>query len=147
MKTSKRAYAAVSLLVGLGSAFPALATSVLGGLGPSRNAIDVFKFTCPARTLSATGQIEDLDPPSNRPAKLRVKVGKGHRFVLAEDPNEGTSFPSPSPTVELKKGPGVYVVLVYATAKRGERYRVTIFCKRSNGALTNPVSFTITQNQ
>lgn len=146
MKTLTPAYAAVFILAGLGSAFPALAESTgLQTLGDAATAIDVYKFTCPGGTIGARAKIEDLNPPLNTSALLRVKLVKDHRVSLAEDLNpsssagEGSeSTPSPSEPAVLAIGPGKYLVLFYKTAAGKEKYRGSVVCKRSSGPDYHP---------
>ena len=152
--------AGLSIIVGLSCVNTALATSTgLQSLGPHTIATDVFKFTCPAsppKTVSAQAKVEDIKPPINENAVIRVKLLKDHRVSVAEDLNppvdsgEGSASPpsstSPSPTAILSRGPGNYLVLFYKTEPGGDVFRGTVDCKRSNGTLFNPVLLK-TQNE
>lgn len=156
MKPLKPAYAAVFLLVGLGSAFPAVAASP-GSTGPQElgaaaTGIDVFKFTCPKKppkTVSAQAKVEDI-PPLNTSALMRVRLVKDHKTALAQDsnppPSGESTFPSPSEPAVLPGGPGDYLVLFYKTAAEKEKYRGSVVCKRSFGPDYLP-DLTRTQNQ
>lgn len=154
MKTLKHACIALSLGVGLGSAYPALATST--GLQVLRSAaasIDVFKFKCPAGTVAARFNVEDIDPPSNLEARMRAQLRKDHRATFQEDvipketKGEGSAqSPSPSRYAKLSRRDGVYVVLFYTTdlgrEKRNvthEVYRGSGGCVLANGSVRDPV--------
>lgn len=138
MRTLTPAYAAVFLLVGLGSAFPALATGTgQRQLGDAANAFHAFKFTCPAGTISARAKVADITPPPNARALMRVKLFKDGDTANAEDvappPSGEGSASSPSPNAELAKGPGAYRAFFYKTAAEREDYIGTVDCKTFSG--------------
>lgn len=158
MKTLKHACIALSLVVGLGSAYPALATST--GLQVLRSvaaSIDVFIFKCPAGTVAARANVEDINPPSDLDARLKTQLRKGHRAALQEDvfptetKGEGSAqSPSPSRYAVLSRRDGVYVVLFYTTVLgqtpvtggqtnvSPEVYRGSVDCVLSGGSVHHP---------
>lgn len=151
MKTTtlRRVYAAVSLLVGMGSVFPVLATRTgAQALGSKWTAVDAFVFTCPAGTFSAQANVEDLIPPLDRFALMRVMLVKNHRAAVAEDLNPLTSAGEgggPSPNAVLFGKSGRYLMLFYKAAVGLETYRGSALCNTPQGPI-NPV-LNRTQNQ
>ena len=135
-KTLKGITAAVTLLVGIGAASPALATlTPAQALGNSVNAIDVWTFECPPNFPIAQARVFDV-APINNPALLQVVLGKdGAPTVQVTDPNEGGQ---PSGFATVPDGIGGYVMAFKKTAGGGEGYIGEARCV--NGAnIANPV--------
>ena len=74
-KTLKGMGAAASLLMGIGAASPALATSTgVQALDFPASSIDASIFSCPNTTVRVEAQVLDL-PPANVVARMQVTAG------------------------------------------------------------------------
>jgi hypothetical protein len=131
-KTLKSVYAAVSLLIGIGSAAPALATSTgVEFLGAAPVATDIFTFACPAGTTFARANVADLFGIVNIPARMRVMLFKSPFGVTVEDANPpaaGGEGGLASPTANRFGGPGVYHAMFYKTAGGADNYLGNLTC-------------------
>ena len=123
---SKGIFAVMLLVVGIGAALPAAATSTgVQTLSTPPNAVDVFTFTCPATTLSASASVEDLTSIYNVAARMQVLPLKDSFTAHAEDStptSNGGEGGLPSSSARLFKGPGKYLMLVFKTAAGSEAY-------------------------
>ena len=145
-KTLKGMGAAVSLLVGIGTASPALATST----GPQAldfqaSSSDAFIFSCPDipafRTVRVEAQVLDL-PPANVVARMQVAASNGvFPTITGQDNNEGDALPSPNAGADT--GPGTYVVVFKKTgiglvANGIEGYEGRVRCLDEDGNVLHP---------
>ena len=89
-KTLKGLTAAASLLIGIGAASPALATTTgQQALGVVlANGIDVWTFTCGPATLGAVARVLD-NGPNNAPAADASRVGRGWLSDCPSDRHRG----------------------------------------------------------
>lgn len=149
MNTSKGFYAVTLLLAGIGAALPAAATSTgYQSLGTISTAVDVFTFTCPATTRSASASVEDLTSVYNVAARMQVLLLKDSFTAHAEDStptSNGGEGGLPSSSARLFKGPGKYLELVFKTTAGPEAYEGFVVCNTSSGVF-NP-TIERTQNQ
>lgn len=147
-KSLKAIGAAMSLLAGVGSASPALATSTgPETLGAPATAADAWCFVCPAFTYRVSAHVHDTRLPIfNFPANMKVQVGK------AAPPLAGLSGVAtdvlpfifngegglPSPNAVKDGGPGLYTVAFFKDAAGGESYIGDVVCKRRIGHILLP---------
>jgi hypothetical protein len=133
---------AVSLLVGIGAASPALAKATSARkLGAATNAIDVWTFTCPKGFPIGQARVYDLAPPANAPAQVQVVLGKkGHPSVemTDTDPTADGEGGDSSDEATFDGGEGVYVVAFKKTAPGEEDYIGEMFCRDENNAIHHP---------
>jgi hypothetical protein len=123
-----------------------LATSTgLQTLGVSATATDVFTFTCPTGTISASANVTDIAahfPFFNVPARMRVMLVKDHGAAQAEDvlplANGGEDGPASGNAV-LAKGPGLYHMMFFKTAPGTEAYIGNVVCNSIFLPPFNPV--------
>lgn len=140
-KMCKGVGAAVSLLLGMGIASPALATSTgVQALGAPANSIDVWTFRCPAGTVSARARVFDIAPDND--ALMQVVLGQDSAPTVQmtdEDPAlRGGEDGGPSPHAVVPDGPGFYAMAFKKTAGGAEGYIGQADCVLSNG-INNPI--------
>jgi hypothetical protein len=137
MKTLKSITAAVSLLVGLGAANSALATSTGGRtLGNGEHQIDVFSFECPADFPIGQARVSDLATRNNAAAKMQVVLGKiGTPNQQVTDPDGDGGALSVFATVA--SGSGQYIAVFKKTGKGVEDYIGDFVCRDANNGLFN----------
>jgi hypothetical protein len=135
-KTLKVITAAVSLLVGLGTATSALATSRFGTLGNGGQQIDAWSFVCPANFPIGQARVSDNAAPNNAAAKMQVVLGKiGTPNEQVADPDgEG---PALSIYATVASGPGNYTAVVKKTAVGVQGYTAVFVCRDANNNLFN----------
>lgn len=143
-KTLKGMNVALSLLVGIGAASPALAKSTgARALGAAANAIDVWTFTCPPGFNRAQARVNDIEPVNNS-ALLQVVLGHdGSPTVQRTDLSPVAAFGeggniSDSTFADVGDGSGAYVMAFKKTASGEEGYIGEAFCRDANDAIFNP---------
>ncbi len=143
-KTLQGISAAVSLLVGIGGASPALA-AVTGAqaLGAAANAIDVWTFPCPAAFPNAIARVYDI-APVNGPALMQVVLGNDSiPTVQVADTNPGAApvgeGGGPSVFASVPAGGNLLYAMAFKKAAAGvEGYIGEAFCVNAGGGLFNP---------
>lgn len=141
-KTLQGISAAVSLLVGIGAASPALATFTgAQALGAAAYAIDVWTFPCPAAFPRAIARVYDI-APGNNPALMQVALGKDSvTDDEVTDLNPGAAFGEgggPSGFADVPDGAGLYAMAFKKTAGGVEGYNGEAYCVNAGGGLLNP---------
>lgn len=136
-KTLKGITAAVSLLMGLGTATSALATSTGGRtLGNGEHQIDVFSFECPADFPIGQARVSDREEINNAAAKMQVVLGQiGRPNEQVTDPDGDGGDRSVFATVP--SGPGQYIAVFKKTGKGVEDYIGDFVCRDANNGLFN----------
>jgi hypothetical protein len=129
---------AISLLVGIGAASPALATATAArALGVKANAIDVWTFDCPEGFPIGQARVQDLQATVNAAAKMQVvlsKDGTPTEQVTDEDGDGGDQ----SVEATVNGGIGGYVMAFKKTADGDEDYIGEAFCRDANNAIDQP---------
>ena len=134
-KTLKGMTAAASLLIGIGAASPALATTTgQQALGVVlANGIDVWTFTCGPAALGAVARVLD-NGPNNAAAAVQVVLGHdGNPTAQATDTEGGAA----SGFAAVSDGPVGYTMAFKKTGGGAEGYTGEAFC--TNGAVLAPV--------
>ena len=120
-----------------------------GALGSAAGATDFYQITCSDDGSGAPASLT-LQILDTAPAAAPLVAVQGQKGTLATNSTDATDADAtPSPTVVLNGGAGVYDVLVHKTAAGSETYTLTFHC------LTGPdgtgdhtgTSLTTRQNQ
>jgi hypothetical protein len=146
-KMFKGVGAAVSLLLGMGAASPALATIVVETLGAPENSIDVYTFNCP---IGARARVFDLIPPNNPAARMQAVLGNDGnptRQVTDMSPSPTGEGGGPSPFAVVIGGPNLHAVAFKKTAGGVELYRGEVQCVNAAGNPTSNPALTRRINQ
>jgi hypothetical protein len=146
-KTLKGITAAVSLLVGIGTATSALATSTGGRtLGNGGQQIDAWSFECPANFPIGQARVSDRAVINNAAAKMQVvlgKIGNPNQQVTDPDGEGGAS----SIFATVASGTGEYIVVFKKTAVGVEDYIADVVCRDANNGLFNNPPLTLRIDQ
>jgi hypothetical protein len=146
-KTLKGITAAVSLLVGLGTATSALATNTgARTLGNGGQQIDAWSFECPATFPIGQARVSDRAVINNAAAKMQLVLGKiGNPNQQVADPDGDGGALSVFATVA--SGPGEYIAVIKKTAVGQEDYHVDVVCRDANNGLFNNPPLTLRIDQ
>lgn len=129
-KTLKGIGVAISLLVGIGAASSALATSTgARDLGVKQNAIDVWTFDCPEGFPNGQARVKDLLPTNNAVAKMQVVLSKDGTPTEQETDEDGEAGSDRSVSATVNGGIGGYVMAFKKTADGEEDYIGEAFCR------------------
>jgi hypothetical protein len=127
-----------ALVVGLLGAAGAPAVTGSGALDAAADSADLLRATCfddgngPPASLVA--QVRDLAPVAD--PFVNAQLRKGNQATSTSDPTDGDSTPSAS--VFVNGGPGVYDVFVDKTASAEELYELTLQCWTGDGGTGLP---------
>ncbi|MGH8601398.1 MAG: hypothetical protein ACREXR_01040 [Gammaproteobacteria bacterium] len=147
---------AALLLVGMASAGSAAQIITRQGtLGAGATVTDSFRLDCNLSDIAgAQARVSDINPPSNRPAKMRVVLincGVTCTEVrLDTNPNPHGELGGPSGWSIRNNGNGIYNVYILKSANGGETYNVEATCRQvSNSSirLVQPRAFVACQNE
>lgn len=134
------------LVIGLLGALPAMATTVLGNLGDSASATDLYTFRCPAKTTSARFRARETSDPDDN-TKLSLRLIHTNKCADTE--------PVPAKSGDYSEwaispcGQGTYFATVSKNAKGVEDYTAQLICRsviQGHLANVNPTPNPISPN-
>jgi hypothetical protein len=130
---------AISLLVGIGAASPALAKATSArALGIEGNAIDVWTFDCPEGFTKGQARVKDLAATNNAAAQMQVVLSKDGTPTQQVTDEDGEAGSDRSVMATVDGGIGGYVMAFKKTADGVEDYIGEAFCRDANNAIHHP---------
>jgi len=144
MNTFKNMSVMVALVLGMASAYPALAVGgTLGTLSQRADAEDKYEFQCPAETRGASAKVADLKAIENVPALIEItlsKAGGGSDTKQDTDPNGDGEGGASSPLAMVKGKKGRYELFIRKAGKPagGDDYEILNVRCHTKAGLSRP---------